>query len=125
MIKYIFICSLMLVTGFCRAGEVTADSKQEIEHLFNFMETSGCQFNRNGSWYSGAEAAAHIRKKYEYLINKKMLTDAESFIDKAASESSFSGKPYVVKCAGKADTTSALWFKQELDAYRVAAKSQT
>lgn len=123
MIKYILICSLMIIAGLCRAEDISVSSKQEIEHLFTFLETSGCQFNRNGSWHSAAEAAAHIRKKYTYLLKKKMLTDAESFIEKAASESSFSGKPYLVKCEGKSDTTSAAWFKYELDRYRAAKKS--
>ena len=83
-----------------------------------FLETSGCQFNRNGSWHSAAEAATHIRKKYNYLVRKKLLTDTESFIKKAASESSISGKPYTVKCEGQADINSALWFDQELANYR-------
>ncbi len=124
MIKYIAIFSLMIFTGLCHADDISDTSKQEIEHLFLFLENSGCEFNRNGSWYSAAEAVAHIRKKYTYLVGKKMLTDTESFIKKAASESSLSGKAYLVKCEGQPEITSALWFKHELDAYRATRKSQ-
>ncbi len=120
MMKYIFMCSLMMCSLFCRAENVSTTAKVEIEHLLVFLERSGCQFNRNGSWHSAEEAAAHIRKKYTYLAGKKMLTDTESFIKKAASESSISGKPYVVKCEGQSDINSALWFGQELAVYRAA-----
>lgn len=122
MMKYILICSLMICSFFCRAEEVSATTKAEIEHLLGFLEKSGCQFNRNGSWHSAAEAAAHIRKKYNYLAGKNMLTDTESFIKKGASESSISGKPYIVKCVGQSDINSALWFGQELTAYRATNK---
>lgn len=124
MIKYIAIFSLMMFICLCQADEISDTSKQEIEHLFSFLENSGCQFNRNGSWYSASEAVAHIRKKYTYLVGKKMLTDTESFIEKAASESSLSGKAYLVKCEGRPEITSAIWFMQELEMYRAARKSQ-
>ena len=123
--KYIIICSLMICSLFCRAEDASSTAKAEIEHLLVFLERSGCQFNRNGSWHSAAEAAAHIRKKYNYLAGKKMLTDAESFIKKAASESSISGKPYIVKCEGQPDINSALWFGEELAAYRAASKPKS
>lgn len=118
MMKLILICSLMMCSLFSRAEDVSSTTTQEIEHLLVFLENSGCQFNRNGSWHSAAEAAAHIRKKYNYLARKKMLTDTESFIKKAATESSISGKPYIVKCEGQADINSAFWFEKELAAHR-------
>lgn len=123
MMRYIFVLSLMLCSLFCRAEDISTAAKAEIEHLLVFLENSGCQFNRNGSWHSAAEAAAHIRKKYNYLSGRNMLTDAESFIKKAASESSISGKPYLVKCDGQPDVNSALWFEKELAAYRAANQS--
>lgn len=92
--------------------------QQEVEHLFTHLEISGCQFNRNGSWYSASEAAAHIRKKYEYLLNRNLLKTTESFIEKAATKSSMSGKPYEVKCEGQPVVLNSVWFSKELNDYR-------
>jgi hypothetical protein len=90
----------------------------EIEHLLNRLETSGCKFKRNGSWHAGSDASVHIRKKYEYLLEKKQLKTTESFIVKAASESSSSGKPYEVQCESKPSVLSYIWFTNELNIYR-------
>ncbi len=114
-----FILLLALTFSNVSIAEKLSDStKAEIEHLFTHLEKSGCEFNRNGSWYTASEAAAHLKKKYDYLVKKDMITDAESFIDKAASESSISGKPYQVKCDGKPIVNSKEWFSEELLSFR-------
>lgn len=125
MMRIIFVCCLMAFSLCARAEGISNTTAQEIEHLLVFLEKSGCQFNRNNSWHSAAEAAAHIRKKYNYLARKKMLTDTESFIKKAATESSISGKAYIVRCGGQVDINSALWFSQELAVYRKTQKPQS
>lgn len=114
----LFLFLLLLLYGRCQAADHSAATKQEIAHLFSFLEHSGCQLNRNDSWYSAKEAVAHLNKKYHYLLVKKMISTTESFIEKAASESSVSGKPYLVKCYGNAPVQSAAWFKAELAKYR-------
>jgi hypothetical protein len=38
------------------AAESDAVAKKEIEHLMGHLASSGCQFNRNGSWYSASRA---------------------------------------------------------------------
>lgn len=88
--------------------------KREIASLFTVLEQSGCTFNRNGYWYGARKAANHLRRKYHYLLNKKLVTTTESFIDLAASKSSFSGKPYLVRCGGNAPVESNVWFTAEL-----------
>lgn len=118
--KKIFCILALLMPAVSQAVELSATTKTEIAHLFSYLENSGCQFNRNGTWYAPTEAAAHIQKKYDYLLEKDLLTTAESFIDKAATESSMSGKPYAVKCAGQAAVPSAIWFNAELQKYRKA-----
>lgn len=125
MMRVIFVCCLMVFSMGGRAEGISTTTAQEIEHLLVFLENSGCQFSRNGSWHSAPEAAAHIRKKYNYLTRKKMLTDTESFIKKAATESSISGKPYIVRCGGQVDINSALWFSRELAVYREARKPKS
>ena len=60
----------------------------------------------------------HIRKKYEYLLNRNLLKTTESFIEKAATKSSMSGKPYEVKCEGQPVVLNSVWFSKELNDYR-------
>jgi Family of unknown function (DUF5329) len=101
-------------------AKTAASTDAEIAALFTYLEKSGCEFNRNGTWYNGTEAVAHIRKKLDYLQGKKRITDTESFITQAASVSSSSGKNYEVRCQGKAAVPSGDWFKAELAKMRKA-----
>jgi hypothetical protein len=93
-------------------------ARTEIEHLLKYLETSGCQFQRNGSWYAPARAASHLNQKYEYLLKKDLVTTAEQFIERAATQSSASGRPYSVKCGDAAAVPSAEWLRTELQKFR-------
>jgi hypothetical protein len=42
------------------------------------------------------------------------LQTAEQFIEKAASASSVSGQPYLVKCGSSAPVESKVWLSEEL-----------
>ena len=95
-------------------------ARAEVDALLARLQSSGCEFNRNGSWYAGADAKAHLLKKLDYLEGKGMVRTAEQFIELGASTSSMSGKLYLVRCAGKAPVESAQWLKAELQAVRVA-----
>ena len=95
----------------------------EIEYLLQHIETSGCEFYRNGSWYDAGRAKAHLRTKYDYLAARKMITTTEDFIDKAASRSSLSGQPYKVKCNNDPVIESGQWMRNALDSYRAASQS--
>lgn len=108
----------MLIAADIQAAELSAVTRAEITHLFAHLENSGCQFNRNGIWYPASEAVAHLKKKHDYLLKKELLTTTESFIEKAATESSMSNKPYEVKCEGRAVVQSSVWFNAELQSYR-------
>ena len=94
------------------------DTKVEIWHLFEYLEKSNCEFNRNGSWYKPHEAVQHIKKKYRYLIKRGLINSTEQFIDRAASRSSISGKPYTVKCDHVEPIETAVWFTEELKRFR-------
>ncbi len=61
-------------------------------------------FIRNGSEHNASEAAAHLRLKLGNTKNR--IDTAEQFIDKVASASSITGKPYLVRLPGKAEETS-------------------
>lgn len=94
----------------------------EIARLIDALATSDCRFERNGKWYGGAEAKAHLQRKYDWLRKRDLAATTEQFIVGAASNSSVSGKPYHVKCPGQARQTSADWFKQQLQRLRATAK---
>jgi Family of unknown function (DUF5329) len=99
-----------------------AATKAEIAQLFVALEASNCQFNRNGSWYTAQEAATHLQTKYKYLQDKDLVPSAEKFIERAATESSFSGKAYQIKCADNVAQASSPWFQAVLAKYRQAVK---
>jgi Family of unknown function (DUF5329) len=87
----------------------------EIEQLFAALLASGCRFSRNGQWYDAATAARHMREKYDYLLKFNMVSTTESFIERAATQSSMTGQPYLVDCgSGGAAVPSAQWFSNEL-----------
>ena len=116
--RYLLLALTLLLASASLAENLNTSAKTEIEYLFAHLEKSGCEFNRNGSWFTASEATAHLKKKYDYLVKKDMIADAESFIDKAASESSISGKAYQVKCEGKPVMNSKDWFTEELLIFR-------
>jgi hypothetical protein len=114
------LLTLLLLPAFVFAREPSPATKQEIDHLIVYLKDSGCQFNRNGSWYNSHEAVDHINEKYQYLLKKDLVASAEDFIARAGSESSFSGKPYLVKCGAAAPQQSGPWLRAELERYRGA-----
>lgn len=112
--------ALLLACSLHGAAQAAPDTRAqtEIAHLLDYVATPGCQFQRNGSWHDGAEARSHLQQKYDYLVKRKLVTDAESFIARAATESSMSGNAYQVKCSGGKPVASAVWLKEELVRFR-------
>jgi len=115
------LAALALFFSFSAHADIAPSAKQEISHLFTHLKSSGCEFNRNGSWYNADKAVDHLNQKYEYLLGKGLISTTEDFIQKAAAESSMSHKPYLVKC-GEKESTSLIWFKDELATYRASKK---
>ncbi|WEJ86785.1 MAG: YfeK family protein [Klebsiella huaxiensis] len=58
-------------------------------------------FVRNGDAHTCEEAVSHLRLKLGNTRNR--IDTAEQFIDKVASSSSITGKPYIVRIPGKSD----------------------
>ena len=112
---------LLLLPGTVPAAEaLPVASSHEISRLFDTLEHSGCRFFRNGSWYDATKASAHLRDKYTYLLKHGLITSTESFIDRAATRSSMSGRPYLVKCDGEPPIESRSWFGRKLMELRIA-----
>jgi len=115
MYKIIFLFSIIFSNNVL--AKVDNQTKIEIEQLFNALNTSKCEFQRNNNWYSSQKASNHLKQKYEYLIKKDILTTTESFIEYAASKSSMSGIEYKVKCNNQT-SSSKKWFLQQLNLIR-------
>ncbi|MES2364816.1 MAG: DUF5329 domain-containing protein [Pseudomonadota bacterium] len=86
----------------------------EVSFLLGYIEGSDCEFYRNGAWKDAKVAQAHIRDKYNYLVARNLIHTTEEFIERAATESSFSGQAYKVRCKGGAIVTSKKWLSDEL-----------
>ncbi len=82
------------------------------------LEASACEFNRNGSWHTTADAKSHLMRKLKYLEDRGAVQSTEQFIELAASGSSMTGKPYLVKCGKEAPVSSATWLRGQLQLMR-------
>jgi hypothetical protein len=116
-----FVITSLLAT-VALAAPAPAPVRAEIDALLAKLQSSGCEFNRNGSWHSAADAKRHLLRKLEYLENKTTLRTAEQFIELAATSSSSSGQAYQVKCAGGTAQPSAQWLTRELAAIRASSR---
>ena len=113
---------LGLLASTVAASPTSAPVRAEIDAVLAKLQSSGCQFDRNGSWHSSSEAKDHIQRKLDYLEGKTTIQSTEQFIELAASKSSLSGKPYHVKCGTEAAVESQQWLSQQLGVMRASAK---
>jgi hypothetical protein len=117
-VKKLSLIFAVMLASVVFAAEPTPATKLEIAHLFSYLQASGCQFYRNGTWYDSNEAVNHLHRKYQYLLDHGLVLSSEAFIQEAASESSLSGRAYRVRCGSSPDVNSADWFGAELEKYR-------
>ena len=118
----LLVATMLLAAALPAGAAPSPQAQREIDALIAGLGASGCAFERNGHWYDAKTAKAHLQKKYDYLRKRDMADTAELFIERAASESSMSGKPYRVRCPGKSAEPSAQWFRQRLQALRAPPK---
>ena len=108
--------------ALCLAAPLTVadtEAEAEIQSLLTHVETSGCEFQRNGSMHDAADAADHLRLKYSR--GKRYVNSAEQFIDRLATESSWTGKPYTIICEGQEEPTSD-WLRRALAEQRAGSR---
>jgi hypothetical protein len=112
------LCCGLISAGSAGAAPLPVAAKAEVVALLSRLEASGCQFKRNGNWYTGAEARAHLARKLDYFEGKGTVQTAEQFIEQAASTSSSTGQPYEVRCSGGPAVPSKVWLSDRLRAAR-------
>mgnify|MGYP001824681739 CR=1 FL=1 len=107
--------TLVLLLAFASVPLAAGQTEAEIEYLLQYVSDSGCAFNRNGSEHDSADAADHLRLKYSR--GRRYVDSAEQFIDRLATESSWTGRTYTVNCEGRTQP-SGPWLHQALTEYR-------
>ena len=104
------------------AAPTSAPVRTEIDALLLSLQSSGCRFNRNGSWYGGSEAKDHLLRKLSYIEGRNTIQSTEQFIELAASRSSSSGQAYQVRCDGQTPVASQAWLTRQLARIRGATR---
>ncbi len=97
----------------------------EVNFLLGYIEGSGCDFYRNGTWHDSKAAQEHIRDKYKYLAARDQIGTTEDFIEKAATRSSFTGQAYEVRCNGGTSMPTNRWLREELARLRTLGRVDT
>ncbi|MCW8194620.1 hypothetical protein F6455_07455 [Proteobacteria bacterium 005FR1] len=115
--------ALLLSLSFSASADNEQQAQREISHLLNYLQASDCEFYRNGDWHDSARAVTHLNRKYRWLDKRDLVPSTEAFIERAATESSRSGKAYLVRCPGEAEVESAQWLHEELAEFRTAEKT--
>lgn len=112
----------MLIVGCCLVpvalAEPAINVQIEVNFLLGYVDGSGCEFYRNGTWHDSKMAQEHLRDKYRYLSARNQIITTEDFIEKVATKSSFTGRAYKVLCGKGAIVSSNQWLRAELVRFR-------
>src|SRR5688500_5281627 len=108
------------------AAAVAPDARQrpsereKIEGLVAAVEKlEGAKFVRNGADYDAPAAAEHMRRKWKSA--EKEIKTARDFIRVAATKSSTSGKPYLIRFKDGKEVESAAFLTEKLEAMEKGA----
>lgn len=116
--KTLLVTATVLLLSHPHARATSEMADREIQYLLDYVAASGCSFERNGSVHDPADAADHLRLKYRR--GGRYADSAENFIDRLASESSWTGRAYNVDCDGQVIPTGE-WLHEALDDFRETA----
>ncbi|WP_340533041.1 YfeK family protein [Escherichia coli] len=98
-----FVCLVVtLLLTFSVYAKLTPHEEARINAMLEGLsQKKDLVFVRNGNEHTCDEAVSHLRLKLNNTRNR--IDTAEQFIDKVASSSSITGKPYIVKIPGKGE----------------------
>ena len=104
---------LFIAIGHCPAVEPTPAEKAKIEALIANVEgLADAKFVRNGTTYDAKTAAKFLRGKWSSKSGE--IATAADFIAKAATGSSTSGKPYMIRQKDGSETKCAEYLAAQL-----------
>jgi hypothetical protein len=92
----VWLFLLVAAPSFLHSQNLPATEKQKIEVLIKQVgDLKDAKFIRNGSTYEVSSAVRLLRGKWD--ANAAEVKSARDFIDKVASMSGTSGKPYLIR----------------------------
>lgn len=110
---YLGLLLLVAIGVLLPVRAYAADEKSRIEGLIRHIENlKDAKFVRNGSEYDSKNAAKFLRGKWD--AKEKEIKTAEDFIDKAASVSGTTGKPYLIKFRDGREVKCGEYLKEQL-----------
>jgi hypothetical protein len=126
LIRFLQRLLAMMAVALCAAGPAYAtpspSEQKVIETLIERVAAhKSMKFMRNGEEHDSAEAARHLRAKYDHF--KKKIVTAEDFIRLCGTRSEVTKVPYKVRTANKGTRNSADFLHEELRQVRRQAKA--
>ena len=90
------LCVALSLPALVSAQSLPSAEKHKIESLISFVaQAKEAKFVRNGSEYSSTNAATFLRRKWQ--ANVAEVRSARDFVEKVASFSGTSGRPYLIR----------------------------
>jgi len=111
-----FFCRSIFLIALVAMPAAADSSETEIQYLLDSVGQSRCIFIRNEKSHDAAAAESHLRMKYGKA--KFWIDSSEEFIERIASKSSWSGKPYFIDCPDADREPAGDWLSQKLAARR-------
>ena len=105
----------MLLFVLSSAGRADEVMDAEIDYILSAVVASDCIFIRNGKEHDPEAAKDHLTLKRNR--GKRYYSNADEFIENLASSSSWTGKPYHIRC-GDEEHLAREWFDAVLAEYR-------
>ena len=91
----LFAILLAAVAALAQATPSASEQKLIDTLILRVSNMKTMTFMRNGDEHNAADAAKHMQAKFDHF--KDEIVTAEDFIDRCASRSEVTGKPYQVK----------------------------
>ena len=115
-----WLFAVLLLTSLAASADGPGQPSENIESAIQFLlkhvADSGLTFIRNSERHASFDAAEHMNSKYEYFRGK--IKTPEDFIQRCASKSLMSGKPYLVVLENGEEVRTDAWLLRALASYR-------
>jgi hypothetical protein len=116
----ICLLAVSLLPRLTSAAAQQENLGETINYLMNYVEKSNLIFIRNSKEHTPAEAAAHMRRKYNYF--KDEIKTPEDFVRLCASKSLRTGRPYMLRLPDESLLRCDKWLLSVLSRYRRETK---
>lgn len=122
--------TLFIFFFFLTSLSVFANDKVKIDYLLNEIKNSNHTFIRNGEEHTSKQAYEHIQFKLSYVKKAFFFFGPEKdipikdFIEKIASTSSSTNKPYYIRGKGMKKKPVKVWLYMKLKEFENVSKSK-